>query len=132
MQGPALTTRAARETDWSVLVATGKNGTASGELYLDDGESLLPNATKHVDFRAAADSLRVSVRGAWKETNPLANVTVLGIEKQPALEKVVFNGQQVGEELVEYNASSKVLSVTGLQGYTKGGAFEENWVLKWA
>lgn len=123
-----MTTRDARETDWSLIVATSRNGTAKGKLYLDDGESLVPNATKHVDFIASKGSLRTSVRGNWKEINPLANVTVLGVEKP---KDVVFNGKMVDEEAVKYNATSKVLSVTGLQGLTENGAFEKSWVLKW-
>lgn len=51
MQQPAMTTTDARKTPWSVLVALGMEGTASGELYLDDGESVTPNATLYVEVR---------------------------------------------------------------------------------
>lgn len=129
MQEPALTTRDARKTDWSLIVATSRNGTAKGELYLDDGESLIPNVTKLVDFRATSNGLRAAVRGSWEEKNPLANVTVLGV-KEP--KDVVFNGKVVDEEAIKYNATSKVLSITGLQQLTEEGAFERSWVLKWA
>lgn len=48
MQQPAMTTRDARATPWSVLIALGLEGAASGSLYLDDGESINPNATLYV------------------------------------------------------------------------------------
>ena len=48
-QEMAMTTRDARNTNWGVLVALGLQGTASGSLYLDDGESLIPNATLYVE-----------------------------------------------------------------------------------
>ena len=49
MQQPAMVTRDARKTPWNVLVALSAEGTASGNLYLDDGESLDPDSTLFVD-----------------------------------------------------------------------------------
>ena len=49
MQGLAMTTRDARRTPWSLLVALGLEGTATGELYLDDGESIDPEETLIVE-----------------------------------------------------------------------------------
>lgn len=51
LQEPRLTTRETKETPYSLLVALDAQGTASGELYLDDGESLVPNATRLVQVR---------------------------------------------------------------------------------
>lgn len=45
MQGTALTTRECRNSSWSLIVASSLGGSATGELYVDDGESLTPNAT---------------------------------------------------------------------------------------
>jgi len=57
MQQPAMTTAAARNTSWSVLVALGMTGSASGSLYLDDGESLEPNATLYVNVGLSESTL---------------------------------------------------------------------------
>ena len=40
LQCPALTTAASRSNSFSLLVALDTAGNATGELYLDDGESL--------------------------------------------------------------------------------------------
>jgi alpha-glucosidase len=48
LQEPKLTTAETRTTPYSLLVALDCNGAASGDLYLDDGESLMPNATRLV------------------------------------------------------------------------------------
>ena len=40
MQGPGMTTVASRKNPFSLLVALDDAGSASGEVYLDDGDSL--------------------------------------------------------------------------------------------
>lgn len=128
MQEPGYTTTASRLNDWSLLVALSPEGTASGDLYLDDGESQHPGKTKYVDFTATAGSLYVSIRGLYAQAQPLANVTVLGVSSAPA--SVSWNGEVVNT--VNYNATSQVLSVTGLTGCTAGGAWSQDWTLTWA
>lgn len=49
LQGFALTTREARTQPWALITALSLNGTANGSLYVDDGESLVPNATLFVE-----------------------------------------------------------------------------------
>lgn len=41
VQEPAMVTRDARKTPWGVIVALSADGMAKGDLYLDDGESLV-------------------------------------------------------------------------------------------
>lgn len=52
-QEPALTTRDARRNPWGVIAALGLEGSASGALYVDDGESLVQNSTLYVQVRHA-------------------------------------------------------------------------------
>lgn len=47
-QQPGMTTEASRRNPWGLLVALDRLGAAEGVLYLDDGESLEPNATTWV------------------------------------------------------------------------------------
>ncbi len=48
-QEPALVTRDARKNPWGVIAALSLDGSASGSLYVDDGASLVPNATLYVE-----------------------------------------------------------------------------------
>lgn len=129
MQDPALTTKEARATPWSLLVALGGSRAASGKLYLDDGESNVPDDTLDVTFKVKGSSLSAKAKGTWEESNPLATVTVLGVSKTPGTVKL--NGRPVPASGVEYNATSHVLCVCGLEELTKDGAFSENWTLEW-
>ncbi|KAI9368798.1 glycosyl hydrolases family 31-domain-containing protein [Aspergillus egyptiacus] len=126
MQEPALTIRDARRTPWALLAALSREGTASGELYLDDGESIVPDSTLDVQFVVSESKLSISAQGNWKEANSLANVTILGVTYDPP--SLVFNGEQVA---AEYDPMSQVLSVTGLEQFTGDGAWAQDWTLEW-
>lgn len=127
-QEPGITTAVSRNSSWSLICALSSMGTATGSLYIDDGESIIQNSTLFVDFTAENSRLYASARGLWQEKNALANVTVLGVQSQPR--NVSFNGMALGSG-VEYNAISKVLKVTGLQNATASGAWAKDWVLEW-
>ncbi|KAI1329700.1 family 31 glycosyl hydrolase [Xylariaceae sp. FL0255] len=129
MQEPAMTTTAARATPWSLLVAL-VEGAASGGLYLDDGESLNPEATTWVDFLAWSSSLRVVVPIAdYIDTNPMGNVTILGIEGK--VSKVMFDGAKIDPQNWHFNSTSKALHIKRLDELTKKGAFNKGWTLSW-
>jgi alpha-glucosidase len=44
-----MTTKECRSNPWGLIAATSLEGTASGQLYVDDGESVNPNATLWVE-----------------------------------------------------------------------------------
>lgn len=48
-QEPGMTTRDCRKNPWGLIAATSLEGSATGNLYVDDGESLVQNATLLVD-----------------------------------------------------------------------------------
>jgi alpha-glucosidase len=48
-QEPAMVTRDARKNPWGVIAALSLEGSASGSLYIDDGESIVQNATLYVE-----------------------------------------------------------------------------------
>jgi alpha-glucosidase len=129
-QPVALTTRDARKLPWSVLVALGIDGSASGYLYLDDGESIDPVAIKEVDLSIGKNgkSLEASVSGTFEDGIPLANVTVMGVAKAPN-GKVTLNGEKVGDGV--YDESSQTFKITGLEKATAGGAWAADWKLEW-
>jgi alpha-glucosidase len=128
-QPMALTTRDARKLPWSVLVALDTSGSAKGYLYLDDGESLNPEAIKEVEFEADGSALTAKVMGGFEGGVPLANVTVMGVQKAPK-GGVRLNRQKVGEGA--YDSEGKAFRVTGLEDATKKiGAWGADWKLEW-
>lgn len=51
IQEPGMTTKQCRSNPWGVIAATSLEGSAKGRLYIDDGESIVPNATTFVQVR---------------------------------------------------------------------------------
>lgn len=123
-QEALYTTSECRNSSYSLLVALDANGAATGQLYIDDGESLVPNATLFVDLTASEGSLYASARGLYEDTNALANVTIMGVTSEP--NSVTLNGEDVSN--VAYDSDSQVLKLTEL---TSTPAWAADCVLSW-
>lgn len=82
----------------------------------------------HKQLIASNNALRAFGRGSYEDTNPLANVTILGVQQN--VSNVTLNSASVGCG-VDYNSSSKVLTITGLNNATARGAWTADWVLAW-
>ncbi|KAK5117469.1 hypothetical protein LTR85_008854 [Meristemomyces frigidus] len=134
IQQAGNTTATSRKMPWSLLIALDKNGEAVGELYLDDGISLAPNATKNVELSYANNTLRTSVSGQYEDALPLANVTIAGIKSRP---HAVY-GQHgnhgwktwSGGRAKLMHGDGDVLFVTGLDKATQSGAWSANLELR--
>jgi alpha-glucosidase len=128
LQQPAMTTTAGRQTPWSLIVALGLNGTASGTLYLDDGVSVKQKATKLVTLTAnSAGSINATVQGGYTGLDtPLANITILGVQSKPKSDVVKINGKEVGSNV--YNATGKTLFIQANKG---GSLLEKAWGSGW-
>lgn len=84
----ANTTKALRTLNFNLLVAPGLNGTASGDLYLDDGVSLVQDSTSFINF--TYDGHRLSMKGAFDYAMgdvQIASVFLLG-GASPMMQKV--------------------------------------------
>ncbi|RMY03154.1 hypothetical protein D0868_07604 [Hortaea werneckii] len=127
-QEALYTTRESRNSSWSLLCALNADSSATGSLYVDDGESIMPPATLFVDLTITNGSLLASGRGLYEDKNPLANVTVMGVASEPST--VTLNGESVMDN-VKYNGTSKVLSIKGLEQATSDGAWAKDWELCW-
>lgn len=56
----ANTTAALRQQDFEILIAPGVNGTASGSMYLDDGDSLVQEAISDIQFEYSSGVFSMS------------------------------------------------------------------------
>ncbi|KAI1193145.1 glycoside hydrolase family 31 protein [Nemania serpens] len=131
MHEPGLTTAAVRASPWSLLVALGAEGEASGGLYLDDGESVDPEATSWVSFSASKSSLTATRSGTYDEDrNPLAYVTILGVEGEVSV--VRFGETELEGSFWKFDSTLRVLRVDGLDILTGGGAWTMDRTLSWS
>lgn len=128
-QEPGYTTYASRQNPWGLIVALSDAGEASGSLYVDDGESIEPSDTLDISFAAMKGELKVSVKGGYKDTNAMGNVTILGVSG--GVGQVKLSGTTIDADKVNYNSTSSVLKLTGLNDLTKGGAWQGDWTLTW-
>ncbi|KAI4860036.1 glycoside hydrolase family 31 protein [Hypoxylon rubiginosum] len=77
----AATTTELRGKPFEILVPVGKDGTASGSLYLDDGVSLVQAGTSEIRFAYADGVLTVNgTFGYAAEGVRISKVTVLGVD----------------------------------------------------
>ena len=68
LQQPGNTTETSRENPYSLLITVDGQGQANGSLYLDDGESLVPPATKYI---AVSNRLHEKILQTHQFTNVL-------------------------------------------------------------
>ncbi|CAK7263498.1 hypothetical protein SEPCBS57363_000589 [Sporothrix epigloea] len=134
MQKPGMTTTASRANPWNLLVALDATGSAAGELYLDDGESVKPNASTWVQFEAHPGMLTARPSGNYTfggngSAPALANVTVMGVTVPPST--VVWEGKKLASSQWTYGDKTKLLQVTGLENRTSSGAWNSTWRLTW-
>ena len=125
-QEPALTTVAARANPFQLLVALDASGSAQGDVFLDDGETLQVgvNATR-VSFTAAGNTLKSAVAAAaYPVTPPLNTVRVLGV--LTTVSTVTLNDQTVPTAQWQYDATAAVLTVRQL-GQGMANAFVLTW-----
>ncbi|CDK24899.1 unnamed protein product [Kuraishia capsulata CBS 1993] len=124
LQEPGYTIHDSRKNPFSLIVALDLDGYASGKLYLDDGESVNITESLYVDFIAEGHSLTSAAYGNFNASQPLANITILGVDSKPS--NVTFLGEEI-----DFSFANNTLLVTDLEDYTTGGAFAEEFVLTW-
>ncbi|KAF5387031.1 hypothetical protein D9615_002119 [Tricholomella constricta] len=106
----AMTTAELRTRDFEFVVAPGTDGTASGALYIDDGESIAPPSA--TSLKLTFKNGRLSVQGVFgykAEGVKASRVRFLGVERAPRTVRV--GGKAVVKSAYAYDAERQVLDV---------------------
>lgn len=74
----AMTTTELRHRGFEILIAPNLDNYASGELYLDDGESLHPTSTSTIRFEYLDGQLHIGGEFGYRSNVPIESVTLLG------------------------------------------------------
>ncbi|KAI9932221.1 hypothetical protein ASPWEDRAFT_110472 [Aspergillus wentii DTO 134E9] len=101
----AMTTTELRKKSFELIIAPGLNGTASGSLYLDDGDSLEQASTLEAQFKYSDGVLHIDGHFDYDADAVVETVTLLGQESDP------HSGSRSGKADYEYDASSKKVTV---------------------
>ncbi|XP_064615639.1 lysosomal alpha-glucosidase-like [Liolophura sinensis] len=113
-QKPEVTTTLSRLNLFGLLVALNESGSASGDLFWDDGDTVDTIETgqyNFIDFSVAQGKLTSSVvkAGYSSPAMSLGSVVVYGVQSQPV--KVTVNSRSMP---FQYDTANKALRVTGL------------------
>jgi alpha-glucosidase len=73
-----MTTTELRTRGFEILIAPGVDGSAAGELYLDDGESIEVERAAEIRFTYRDGKLKIGGRFGYHPTVAIEAVTVLG------------------------------------------------------
>lgn len=77
-----------------------------------------------VNFIASDNTLLSTSYGEYEVEQPLANITILGVENKP--KEVKFDDSKV-----DFTFENNTIFVTGLDDQTEDGAFAKHFKLSW-
>jgi alpha-glucosidase len=77
----AKTTNAVRNEDFELIIAPGADGKANGTLYLDDGESVIPQETSLLQFSYVNGKLAMEGTFGYNPHVKIAQITLLDAPK---------------------------------------------------
>ncbi|XP_071731318.1 alpha-glucosidase-like [Rutidosis leptorrhynchoides] len=111
LQNEGLTTKAARQTPFNVLVVVSKSENSTGEVYLDDGEEMEFGGSTLVKFSSELVGKKVTLRSKVENAE-------YALRQKWVLEKVTFIGLENGSSAISgcllfSNVSSKVQADVG-------------------
>lgn len=100
----ANTTTELRKQNFNIVIAPGKNGTAEGDLYLDDGDSLVQESHSYIHFSYSANGrLKMTGHFGYDSGCHIESITVLGKSGANSTNSKVQSGQTISL-MKEYDA----------------------------
>lgn len=114
----AMTTKQLRTHDFEFVVAPGMDGTAQGQLYVDDGVSIIQPKTTEVKMTYKNGIFTVNGKFGFQTGVKASVVRFLGVKKAPTV--VMVNFKVVGQGQVSYDAQNQVLDVNVGLNFTQG------------
>jgi alpha-glucosidase len=93
----AMTTTEVRTKPFEIIVAVGRNGKASGSLYVDDGVSIKPQGTTNIKFAYSQGLLSVTGSFGYIKDLRLSKVTFLGLGKSHGYKRMVETVNVAGQ-----------------------------------
>lgn len=100
----AMTTKELRNKPFELIVAPGLDGSAVGELYIDDGDSLKQEKITYLKFDFKDD--KMTVTGKAEYTAILESITILN---QSSDRSAKINGKTAKSS---YDASKKCITIS--------------------
>jgi alpha-glucosidase (family GH31 glycosyl hydrolase) len=125
-QQGGMTTTAARTTPFTLLVPLSKSGSASGDLFLDDGEQISLQTYTYVSYSATTSSVTGTVgTNTYSGTSSLVLNTIVVMGASSA-SSASLNGQALSASQISYDSSKGVLTFSDLN-LPMGSSFSLNW-----
>ncbi|XP_064343868.1 probable maltase-glucoamylase 2 [Camelus dromedarius] len=134
-QQPNTTTEVSRKNSLGLIIALDYKREAKGELYWDDGVSKDAVTKKNYtlyDFSVTSNRLQAKIiNNIYMDPNNLkfTDIIILGMDKQPTDFIVFHNNAATSISNVVYSNSTKVVSITDLEGLVLGQEFSIEWKL---
>lgn len=105
----SMTTKELRTQDFELIVPIGKDGKASGQLYLDDGISVVQAGTTLVQFKFDGRTLTSRGYYGYNSGVSITSVTFLGVNTIPLF--ATLNGARVGASKHDSKAGTLTVPV---------------------
>ncbi|GAP91178.2 putative glycoside hydrolase family 31 protein [Rosellinia necatrix] len=108
----AMTTTELRTKPFEIIVAIGRNGKASGSLYVDDGISIKQRGTTNIKFTYTKGLLVVSGSFGYTKDLRLSKVTFLGLGKSHNLKSAVESFDVAGQRVqADVDSNNDVVTI---------------------
>ena len=105
----AMTLPEVRQKPFDIVIAPGLDGAASGNLYLDDGDSIVQEATSNIELSYESSQLKISGSFGYNPGVEISQATFLGVSNKPRT--VAINNRPVPLDDWTWDAVASVLTV---------------------